>query len=127
MRRASTYNRSRIDHLREDPEVGEGRLVLHYGKLSDLTSFHRLLHKIEPDEIYHLAGQSHVGLSFEIPEVTCQENGMATLHLLESLRELKVPTRLFLAASSEVFEAPSTGPQDESTRNPYGCAKAFAL
>ena len=130
VRRASAYNRSRIDHLRTDENLKSGRLVLHYGELSDATSFHRLLHKIEPDEIYHLAGQSHVGLSFDIPEVTCQENGMATLHLLESLRELGSPTRLFLATSSEVFGAPEISRQNEQTpmdpRNPYGCAKAFA-
>lgn len=131
VRRASAYNRSRIDHLRSGEHLESGRLTLHYGELNDLTSFHRLLHKIEPDEIFHLAGQSHVGLSFEIPEVTCHENGMATLHLLESLREMRSPARLYLAGSSEVFGAPATSPQHERTpfepRNPYGCAKAFAL
>ena len=131
VRRASAYNRSRIDHLRTDENLREGKLVLHYGELNDLTSFHRLLHKIEPNEIYHLAGQSHVGLSFEIPEVTCLENGMATLHLLEAMRELQIGTRLYIAASSEVFGSPEEGPQSELTslnpRNPYGAAKAFAL
>lgn len=131
VRRASAYNRSRIDHLRTDEILGAGRLVLHYGELNDLTSFHRLLHKIEPHEIYHLAGQSHVGLSFDLPEVTCHENGMATLHLLEAMRELKADARLYLAASSEVFGAPEEGPQNEATplnpRNPYGAAKAFAM
>ncbi|WP_221031931.1 GDP-mannose 4,6-dehydratase [Actomonas aquatica] len=132
VRRASAYNRSRIDHLRTDENVGSGRLVLHYGELNDVTSFHRLLHKIEPAEIYHLAGQSHVGLSFELPEVTCLENGMATLHLLESMRELDTSTRLYLAQSSEIFGAPEgEDPQDETTpvapRNPYGCAKVFSM
>lgn len=131
VRRASAYNRSRIDHLRTEQNLREGRLVLHYGELNDLTSFHRLLHKIEPNEIYHLAGQSHVGLSFEIPEVTCLENGMATLHLLEAMRELHIGTRLYIAASSEIFGSPADGPQSEKTpispRNPYGAAKAFAL
>ena len=131
VRRASTYNRTRIDHLRTEENLKSGLLTLHYGELNDLTSFHRILHKIEPDEIYHLAGQSHVGLSFEIPEITCLENGMATLHLLESLRELNKSTRLFLAGSSEVFGTPQMVPQDESTpfhpRNPYGCAKEFAI
>jgi len=131
VRRASAYNRSRIDHLRTDDNLESGRLVLHYGELNDLTSFHRLLHQIEPQEIYHLAGQSHVGLSFDLPEVTCHENGMATLHLLEAMRELKTEARLYLAASSEVFGAPEHGPQHEATplnpRNPYGAAKAFAL
>ncbi len=131
VRRASAYNRSRIDHLRTDDNLASGRLVLHYGELNDVTSFHRLLHKIEPAEIYHLAGQSHVGLSVELPEVTCLENGMATLHLLESVRELASPARVYVAASSEIFGAPATEPQDESTpvapRNPYGAAKVFAL
>lgn len=131
VRRASAFNRSRIDHLRADENLAEGRLTLHYGELSDATSFHRLLHKIEPDEVYHLAGQSHVGLSFEIPEVTCQENGMATLHLLESLRELGGVTKLYLAISSEIFGNPPTESQDENSpvapRNPYGAAKAFAM
>jgi GDPmannose 4,6-dehydratase len=130
VRRASAYNRSRIDHLRTDENVGSGRLVLHYGELNDLTSFHRLLHKIDPQEVYHLAGQSHVGLSFELPEVTCLENGMATLHLLEAIREMKSAARIYLAASSEVFGSPTTGPQTELTplcpTNPYGVAKTMA-
>lgn len=131
VRRASAYNRSRIDHLRTDENLREGRLVLHYGELNDLTSFHRLLHKIDPQEIYHLAGQSHVGLSFDLPEVTCLENGMATLHLLEAMREMNNSARLYVAASSEIFGAPESAPQTETTpiapRNPYGAAKAFAL
>ncbi len=131
VRRASAYNRSRIDHLRTPDYTDSGRLTLHYGELNDLTSFHRLLHRIEPHEIYHLAGQSHVGLSYELPEVTCLENGMATLHLLEAVRELGNGPRVFIAASSEIFGAPESGPQDEATpmnpRNPYGAAKAFAL
>ncbi|GAB5560410.1 MAG: GDP-mannose 4,6-dehydratase [Synoicihabitans sp.] len=131
VRRASAYNRSRIDHLRTDENLQEGRLVLHYGELNDLTSFHRLLHKIDPAEIYHLAGQSHVGLSFELPEVTCLENGMATLHLLEAMREMGSDVRLFIAASSEIFGSPLEGPQNELTPmnpvNPYGVAKTMAV
>ncbi|MEY4938573.1 MAG: GDP-mannose 4,6-dehydratase [Verrucomicrobiota bacterium] len=130
VRRASMFNRSRIDHLRAGPAGRQGRLQLHYGELNDPTSLRRLLRKIVPQEIYHLAGQSHVGLSFEIPEVTCHENAMATLSLLESVRDLEYPARLYHAASSEVFGAPKTSPQNEDTPfnpvNPYGCAKAFA-
>lgn len=129
VRRASMYNRSRIEHLR-NTWSSLGRLALHYGELCDLTSLHRLLRRLQPDEIYHLAGQSHVGLSFEIPEVTCQENGMASLHLLEKMRDLDRPARLYLAASSEIFGAAVRSPQNEETPfnpiNPYGCAKAFA-
>jgi GDPmannose 4,6-dehydratase len=128
VRRASTFNRARIDQLRSADAAS--RLTLHYGELHDMTSFRRLLRKIKPVEIYHLAGQSHVGLSFEIPEVTCQENGMATLHLIESLRDLDEPARFYNASSSEIFGAPLTFPQNEETAlnpiNPYGCAKAFA-
>jgi len=154
VRRASMFNRSRIDHLRTDssklPAPGSSplapglalpaqssqlpspgsQLILHYGDLNDLTSLRRLLKKISPKEVYHLAGQSHVGLSFEIPEVTCQENGMATLGLLEALRDLDYPVRFYHAASSEIFGAPTSAPQTEETTfnpvNPYGCAKAFA-
>ncbi len=106
------------------------RLTLHYSDLSDLTSLRRITAKIRPAEVYHLAGQSHVGLSFEIPEVTCQENAVATLGLLEILRDLDYPVKFYHAASSEVFGAPATSPQSEkypfNPVNPYGCSKAFA-
>ncbi len=130
VRRASTMSRSRIDHLRADPTITVGRLVLHYGDLNDLASVRRLLRKICPTEVYHLAGQSHVGLSFEIPEVTCDENAMAVLGLLEILRDLDGVARFYHAASSEIFGRPRAATQDEETPfnpvNPYGCAKAFA-
>ena len=118
--------------FRSDATKGrQDRLQLHYGKLNDLSSLRRLLKKIQPDEIYHLAGQSHVGLSFEIPEVTCNENAMCTLGLLELLRDLNRPIRLFFAASSEIFGNPRESPQDENTPlnpvNPYSCAKAFSI
>lgn len=128
VRRASMFNRGRIEHLRQ--VKGEQRLTLHYGDLTDLTSMRRLIRKIRPREIYHLAGQSHVGLSFEIPEVTCQENAVATLGLLEIVRDLDYPVRVYHAASSEIFGAPEHAPQHERTPfnpvNPYGCSKAFA-
>lgn len=130
VRRASMFNRSRLDHLRSGQNTSPDRLVLHYGDLNDLTSVRRLLKKVAPAEVYHLAGQSHVGLSFEIPEVTVQENGMATLGLLEAMRDLDYPVRFYHAASSEIFGVPAASPQTESTPfnpvNPYGCAKAFA-
>ena len=130
VRRASMFNRSRIDHLHTKTASVEERFFLHYGELNDHTSLRRLLLKVRPEEVYHLAGQSHVGLSFEIPDVTCDENAMATLGLLESLRDLDHPVRVYHAASSEIFGAPKTSPQNEETPfnpvNPYGCAKAFA-
>src|SRR6478736_3151431 len=128
VRRSSMFNRARIEHLRA--MTGKKRLTLHYSDLSDHTSLRRIIQKVRPREVYHLAGQSHVGLSFEIPEVTCQENAVATLSLLEILRDLDYPVKFYHAASSEVFGAPAKWPQNERTPfnpvNPYGCAKAFA-
>jgi GDPmannose 4,6-dehydratase len=130
VRRASRFNRGRIEHLRGDSPTAPPRLALHYGDLNDLASVRRLIRAIKPAEIYHLAGQSHVGLSFELPEVTCEENGMAMLGLLEIIRDLDRSVRLFHASSAEVFGAPAAVPQTEETPfvpvNPYGCAKAFA-
>jgi GDPmannose 4,6-dehydratase len=130
VRRASMFNRSRIEHLRADAEVYGQRLFLHYADLTDATTLRRHLIKIRPTELYHLAGQSQPGLSFEIPESTVQETAVATLALLEILRDLETPPRVFMAASSEVFGSPGVYPQNEETPfrpvNPYGCAKAFA-
>lgn len=130
VRRTSVLSRSRIDHLHRDPAVYGRRLFLHYADLDDPTTLRRVLRKAKPDELYHLAGQSHVGLSFEIPESTCELTAMGTLRLLEMIRDLDDPPRLFHASSSEIFGRPDRSPQDESTPvapvNPYGCAKAFA-
>ncbi|MEW6160755.1 MAG: GDP-mannose 4,6-dehydratase [Verrucomicrobiota bacterium] len=130
VRRTSSLNRSRIDHLYSNPQIYGRTLFLHYADLSDPTTLRRVLVKAGPDEIYHLAGQSHVGLSFEIPESTCELTAMGTLRLLEMIRDLPKPARLFHASSSEIFGEPQSVPQDENTPyapiNPYGCAKAFA-
>jgi GDPmannose 4,6-dehydratase len=130
VRRTSAIGRSRLQHLYADPTVYGKRLFLHYAELDDPTTLRRLLVKIKPGEIYHLAGQSHVGLSFEIAESTCEMTAMGTLRLLEIIRDLPVPPRFYHAASSEIFGQPATTPQDEETPyapvNPYGCAKAFA-
>lgn len=130
VRRTSSLERSRLATLYRDPAIYNQRLFLHYADLDDSTTVRRLLLKTAPDEFYHLAGQSHVGLSFEIPESTCEMTAMATLRLLEMIRDLPSPPRLFHAASSEVFGRPPHAPQTENTPmgpvNPYGCAKAFA-
>jgi GDPmannose 4,6-dehydratase len=130
VRRTSSLDRSRLRHLYTDPKIYNHRLFLHYADLDDPTTMRRSLVKVAPDEIYHLAGQSHVGLSFEIPESTCEITAMGTLRLLEMVRDLPNPPRLFHASSSEVFGQPEKTPQDESTpmapATPYGCAKAFA-
>ena len=130
VRRTSSIERSRLDHLYRDPGIYNQRLFLHYAELNDPTTLRRMIMKVQPDEVYHLAGQSHVGLSFEIPESTCEMTAMGTLRLLEMMRDLPKPVRFFHAASSEIFGKPSQVPQNETTPmapvNPYGCAKAFA-
>jgi GDPmannose 4,6-dehydratase len=130
VRRTSSLDRSRLDHLYSDPEIYNKRLFLHYGELSDTTPLRRVLNKVVPDEIYHLAGQSHVGLSFEIPETTCEMTALGTLRLLEMIRDLPKPPKFFHAASSEIFGEPKESPQNEETPirpvNPYGAAKAYA-
>jgi len=130
VRRTSNLLRSRIEHLRRDESIYEKRLFLHYGDLSDGTTLRRIFKEVRPTEVYHLAGQSHVGLSFEIPESTCEEAGMATLRLLEIARDQPEPLRFYHASSSEIFGNAAEVPQTETTpmcpSSPYGCAKAFA-
>src|SRR5262252_10964775 len=103
VRRTSNLLRSRIEHLRRDPKIYDKNLFLHYGDLSDTTTLRRIFREVQPSELYHLAGQSHVGLSFEIPESTCDEAGMATLRLLEIVRSQPRPLRFYHASSSEIF------------------------
>src|ERR1700726_1821683 len=100
VRRTSNLLRSRIEHLRRDDKIYNRTLFLHYGDLSDGTTLRRIFRDVQPDEVYHLAGQSHVGLSFEIPESTCEEIGMATLRLLEIARDLSGPVKFYHASSS---------------------------
>ena len=130
VRRTSKLERSRIDHLRQDPTIHDRTLFLHYGDLTDTTALRRVFAEVRPSEVYHLAGQSHVGLSFEIPETTGEEVAMATLRLFEICRGLEPRTRFYHASSSEIFGAAAESPQNETTplrpTSPYGCAKAFA-
>ena len=130
VRRTSNLLRSRIEHLRSDPEIYGKRLFLHYGDLTDGTTLRRIFAQVRPAEVYHLAGQSHVGLSFEIPESTCEEVGMATLRLLEICRDQPEPVKFYHASSSEIFGNATESPQTDETpfrpANPYGCAKVFA-
>src|SRR5207302_3313890 len=130
VRRTSNLLRSRIEHLRRDEKIYEHELFLHYGDLSDGTTLRRIFRDARPAELYHLAGQSHVGLSFEIPQSTCEEAGMATLRLLEIARDQPEPLRFYHASSSEIFGTAAEVPQTETTpmcpSSPYGCAKAFA-
>ncbi|EMI58084.1 GDP-mannose 4,6-dehydratase [Rhodopirellula sallentina] len=130
VRRTSNTVRSRLDSLFHDKNIYERSLFLHYGDLDDATTIRRILLKTQPDEIYHLAGQSHVGLSFEIPESTCQFTAMGTLKLLEMIRDLEKQPRLLHISSSEIFGRPDASPQNEQTPmrpvTPYGVAKTFA-
>jgi GDPmannose 4,6-dehydratase len=130
VRRTSSLDRSRLQHLYQDGEIYGKRLFLHYADLDDATTLRRVLISAAPDEVYHLAGQSHVGLSFEIAESTCKMTGMATLRILEMIQDLDKVPRFFHASSSEIFGKPEEMPQSERTPyrpvNPYGAAKAFA-
>ncbi len=130
VRRTSNLLRSRIEHLRNDENIYGKSLFLHYGDLSDGTTLRRIFSEVRPAEIYHLAGQSHVGLSFEIPESTCEEIGMGTLGLLEIARDQPQALKFYHASSSEIFGNAAESPQTENTAlqpaSPYGCAKAFA-
>ena len=129
IRRASTFNTARIDHLYRDPHDPEARLFLHYGDLSDGSRLPTLLQQLEPDEIYHLAAQSHVRVSFDEPEHTGDTTGIGTTRLLEAVRIAKLPVRFYQASSSEMFGA-TPPPQSETTqfhpRSPYGAAKVYA-
>jgi len=130
IRRASTFNTERLDHLYQDPHVHGVRLFLHYGDLSDSVSLVKLLYELKPDEIYHLAAQSHVRVSFDIPEYTADITGVGTIRILEAIRETGLATRFYQASSSEMFGKVAEVPQCETTpfhpRSPYGVAKVFA-
>src|SRR4051812_21798997 len=130
IRRASTFNTSRIDHLYADPHVNGVRLFLHYGDLSDSVNLVKLLYELKPDEIYHLGAQSHVRVSFDIPEYTSDVTGVGTIRILEAIREVGLRSRFYQASSSEMFGKAQTVPQNEKTpfwpRSPYGVAKVFS-
>ena len=129
IRRASTFNTHRIEHLYVDPHGPDVKLFLHYGELMDGSRMSALLSEIEPDEIYHLAAQSHVRVSFDEPEYTCETTGLGSIRLLEAIRQLGLECRFYQASSSEMFGS-SPPLQNEHTpfhpRSPYGAAKLFA-
>jgi len=129
IRRASTFNTGRIDHIYMDPHQPEVRLFLHYGDLSDSGQLAHLVYNIKPEEIYHLAAQSHVKVSFDMPEYTGEATGMGTTRLLEAIRRSGIATKYYQASSSELFGA-SPPPQSEKTpfrpRSPYAVSKLYA-
>jgi GDPmannose 4,6-dehydratase len=131
-RRASSFNTDRIDHLYQDPHEQEVRLTLHYGDLTDSTNLIRIIQEVQPDEIYNLAAQSHVAVSFETPEYTANADAVGTLRLLEAIRILGLErkTRFYQASTSEMYGKVQEIPQREATpfypRSPYGAAKVYA-
>ena len=131
-RRASSFNTDRIDHLYQDPHESDVRLRLHYGDLTDSTNLIRIIQEVQPDEIYNLAAQSHVGVSFETPEYTANSDAVGTLRVLEAIRilGLEKKTRFYQASTSEMFGKVQEVPQRETTpfypRSPYGAAKVYA-
>ena len=130
IRRSSSFNTDRIDHLYKDPHIHGVKLFLHYGDLSDGSNISRLVEQIQPDEIYHLGAQSHVRVSFEIPEYTADISGLGAVRILEAIRKSGLKTKFYQASSSELFGKVFETPQKETTpfypRSPYGCAKLYA-
>src|SRR5262245_27194501 len=131
IRRSSSFNTERIEPLYRDPHDPNARLFLHYGDLSDGSAMANLLSKIKPDEIYNLGAQSHVRVSFDIPEYTADITGLGTVRLLEAIREVGLATRFYQASSSELYGKVIETPQRETTpfhpRSPYAAAKAYSF
>jgi GDPmannose 4,6-dehydratase len=130
IRRSSSFNTDRIDHLYQDPHEKGTRLRLVYGDLNDSSSLNMILRQVQPDEIYNLGAQSHVRVSFDIPEYTGEVTGLGTVRLLEAIRETGISPKFYQASSSELYGKVAETPQTETTpfhpRSPYGCAKAYA-
>jgi len=129
IRRSSSFNTGRIDHLYNDPEIMGKKLFLHYGDVTDTSNLNRLLEKIEPEEIYNLAAQSHVKVSFEVPEYTAEVDAVGTLRFLDAIRETGLKSKFYQASTSELFGKVQEIPQTEKTpfypRSPYGVAKLY--
>jgi len=130
VRRSSSFNTGRLEHLYQDPHVQERRVVLHYGDMTDSSNLSRLVESIQPEEIYHLAAQSHVKVSFDVPEYTAETDALGTLRLLDAIKSAGVRTRFYQASSSEMFGKVQQVPQSERTpfypRSPYAAAKVYS-
>jgi len=130
IRRSSSFNTDRIDHLYQDPHQPNTRLRLIFGDLNDGSSLNTILRQTQPDEIYNLGAQSHVRVSFDVPEYTAEITGLGTVRLLEAIRETGIRPKFYQASSSELYGKVLEVPQSEKTpfypRSPYGCAKAYA-
>lgn len=131
IRRSSSFNTGRIDHLYNDNEILNHKLFLHHGDLTDSSNLNRLVEKIKPEEIYNLGAQSHVKVSFEVPEYTAEVDGLGTLKLLDAIREVGIETRFYQASTSELYGKVQEIPQTEETpfypRSPYAVAKLYAF
>jgi len=131
IRRASTFNTARIDHLYHDPHINGVNLFLHYGDLSDSTNLIKLLYRLQPDEIYNLGAQSHVKVSFEVPEYTADVDAMGTLRFIDAIKETGLKTKFYQASTSELYGKVREVPQNEKTpfypRSPYGVAKLYSI
>ncbi len=130
IRRASTFNTKRIDHLYKDPHKKNVKLFLHYGDLTDSSNLNRILEKVKPNEIYNLAAQSHVAVSFEVPEYTAEVDGIGVLRFLDAIKETGIKTKFYQASTSELYGKVQEIPQAENTpfypRSPYAVAKLYA-
>ncbi len=130
IRRASSFNTFRIDHLYKDPNILNRKMFLHYGDLTDSSNLNRLVEKIEPDEIYNLGAQSHVQVSFEVPEYTVEVDGVGTLRFLDAIKETGIKTKFYQASTSELYGKVQEIPQTEKTpfypRSPYAASKLYA-
>ncbi len=130
IRRSSSFNTDRIDHLYQDPHEPGTRLRMFYGDLNDSSSLNTILRQVQPEEIYNLGAQSHVRVSFDVPEYTAEVTGLGTIRILEAIRETGIRPKFYQASSSELFGKVLETPQTEKTpfypRSPYGCAKAYA-
>lgn len=130
VRRSSSFNTDRIDHLYQDPHEPNTRLRMFYGDLNDSSSLNTILRQVQPEEIYNLGAQSHVRVSFDVPEYTAEVTGLGTVRILEAIRETGIRPKFYQASSSELFGKVMETPQTEKTpfypRSPYGCAKAYA-
>lgn len=130
IRRSSSFNTKRIDHIYQDPHNKDIKLFLHYGDLCDSSNLNRLLEKIVPDEIYNLGAQSHVQVSFEVPEYSAEVDAIGTLRLLDAIKDTRIPSRFYQASTSELFGKVQEVPQKETTpfypRSPYAVAKLYA-
>lgn len=131
IRRSSSFNTGRIDHIYNDPKFAGSKFFLHYGDVTDTSNINRLLEKIEPHEVYNLAAQSHVKVSFEVPEYTAEVDAVGTLRFLDAIRETGITTRFYQASTSELFGKVQEIPQTEKTpfypRSPYGVAKLYGF